>query len=71
MEESWHGVARNGQLGVPEFKVDSPREAVRVLEKEAIEAWRQGGAQMPRVLVLGGDQKSSVPFLFNLGEVED
>lgn len=42
-----------------------------VLEKEAIEAWRQGGAQMPRVLVLGGDQKSSVPFLFNLGEVED
>ncbi|MGD1850596.1 MAG: prohibitin family protein [Cyanophyceae cyanobacterium] len=40
-----------------------------VLEKEAIEAWREGGAQMPRVLVMGGDQKSSVPFLFNLGDV--
>ncbi|MEA5469181.1 prohibitin family protein, partial [Spirulina sp. 06S082] len=37
-----------------------------VLQKEAIEAWRQGGAQMPKVLVLG-DSTSSVPFLFNLG----
>ncbi|MEM9543064.1 MAG: prohibitin family protein [Cyanobacteria bacterium P01_E01_bin.42] len=37
-----------------------------VLQKEAIEAWRQGGAQMPKVLVLG-DSESSVPFLFNLG----
>ncbi|MEM6501613.1 MAG: prohibitin family protein [Cyanobacteria bacterium P01_C01_bin.89] len=42
-----------------------------VLEKEAIEAWREGGAQMPRVLVMGGDQKSSVPFLFNLGDVAE
>ncbi len=39
-----------------------------VLQKEAIEAWRQGGSQMPRVLVIGGDSKSSVPFLFNLGD---
>jgi regulator of protease activity HflC (stomatin/prohibitin superfamily) len=40
-----------------------------VLQKEAIEAWREGGAQMPKVLVMGGDSKSNVPFLFNLGEV--
>ncbi len=37
-----------------------------VLQKEAIEAWREGGAQMPKVLVMGSDSKSSVPFLFNL-----
>ncbi len=42
-----------------------------VLQKEAIEAWRQGGAQMPNVLVLGGENKSSVPFLFNLGDLAD
>lgn len=41
-----------------------------VLQKEAIEAWREGGAQMPRVLVTGGNSNSSVPFLFNLSEVE-
>ena len=41
-----------------------------VLQKEAIEAWREGGAQMPKVLVMGGDSKSSVPFLFNLGEIQ-
>lgn len=40
-----------------------------VLQKEAIEAWGQGGAQMPRVLVMDGGNKSSIPFLFNLGEV--
>jgi prohibitin 1 len=39
-----------------------------VLQKEAIQAWREGGAQMPKVLVMG-DNKSSVPFLFNLGEI--
>ncbi len=39
-----------------------------VLQKEAIEAWREGGAQMPRVLVTSGDSKGGVPFLFNLGE---
>lgn len=42
-----------------------------VLQKEAIEAWRTGGAQMPKVLVMGGDANSSVPFLFNLGNIQD
>ncbi|HAG84395.1 MAG TPA: primosomal protein [Cyanobacteria bacterium UBA12227] len=42
-----------------------------VLQKEAIEAWREGGAQMPKVLVMGGDSKSNVPFLFNLGNIQD
>lgn len=40
-----------------------------VLQKEAIEAWKTGGAQMPRVLVMGGEAKGSVPFIFNLGNV--
>ncbi len=40
-----------------------------VLQKEAIEAWREGGAQMPKVLVMGGDSNGSVPFLFNLGDL--
>jgi len=42
-----------------------------VLQKEAIEAWRQGGSQMPNVLILGGENKSSIPFLFNLGDLAD
>ena len=42
-----------------------------VLQKEAIEAWRQGGAQMPKVLVMGSDSKSSVPFLFNMGNLQE
>lgn len=42
-----------------------------VLQKEAIEAWRNGGAQMPKVLVMGGDKNSSVPFLFNLNDLAD
>jgi regulator of protease activity HflC (stomatin/prohibitin superfamily) len=42
-----------------------------VLQKEAIEAWRNGGAQMPKVLVMGGESNSSVPFLFNLGNIQD
>ena len=39
-----------------------------VLQKEAIEAWRDGGAQMPRVLVMSGADGGSggVPFIFNL-----
>ncbi|MEB3887386.1 prohibitin family protein [Lyngbya sp. CCY1209] len=41
-----------------------------VLQKEAIEAWRQGGSQMPKVLILG-DSKSSVPFLFNVGDIAE
>ncbi|MBD2727059.1 prohibitin family protein [Nostoc sp. FACHB-892] len=42
-----------------------------VLQKEAIEAWRTGGAQMPKVLVMGGDSKGGVPFIFNLGNVQN
>ncbi|MBE9039968.1 prohibitin family protein [Oscillatoriales cyanobacterium LEGE 11467] len=41
-----------------------------VLQKEAIEAWREGGAQMPKVLVTGGNS-GGVPFLFNLKDFED
>lgn len=41
-----------------------------VLQKEAIEAWREGGAQMPKVLVTGGDSQGGVPFLFNLGNMQ-
>ncbi len=41
-----------------------------VLQKEAIEAWREGGAQMPRVLVTGSDS-GSVPFLFNINNLEN
>ncbi len=38
-----------------------------VLEKEAIEAWRQGGSQMPRVLISGsGKDGGQMPFLFNV-----
>lgn len=41
-----------------------------VLQKEAIEAWREGGAQMPDVLVMGGDSPG-IPFLFNLKDSID
>ncbi len=41
-----------------------------VLQKEAIQAWREGGSQMPKVLVMGGDEQAAVPFLFNLNEVQ-
>lgn len=41
-----------------------------VLQKEAIEAWREGGAQMPRVLVTEGAKGGAVPFLFNLGNLQ-
>lgn len=40
-----------------------------VLLKEAIEAWRDGGAQMPKVLILGKDS-GQVPFIFNLKDLE-
>lgn len=39
-----------------------------VLQKEAIEAWRDGGAQVPKVLVIGSDRGTELPFLFNLPE---
>lgn len=38
-----------------------------VLQKEAIAAWRDGGSQMPKVLVMG-KEGGNVPFLFNIGE---
>lgn len=38
-----------------------------VLQKEAIEAWKSGGSQMPKVLVTGGDS-GQVPFLFNISD---
>ncbi|KAF3886110.1 MULTISPECIES: prohibitin family protein [Nostocales] len=38
-----------------------------VLQKEAIEAWKTGGAQMPKVLVMDSNSKNTPPFLFNLG----
>lgn len=42
-----------------------------VLQKEAIEAWREGGAQMPKVLVTnGGANGGNVPFIFNLSNME-
>lgn len=40
-----------------------------VLQKEAIEAWREGGAQMPNVLVLSGESTQGVPFIFNLQDL--
>ena len=42
-----------------------------VLQKEAIEAWKAGGSQMPRVLVTGGGQSSSVPFIFNASDLSE
>ncbi len=41
-----------------------------VLQKEAIEAWRSGGAQMPQVLMMPNDSNSSLPFIFNLGKTQ-
>ncbi|MEO1095913.1 MAG: prohibitin family protein [Cyanobacteria bacterium J06638_28] len=35
-----------------------------VLQKEAIQAWKEGGAQMPKVLVMGDQEQAQVPFLF-------
>lgn len=40
-----------------------------VLQKEAIEAWKSGGAQMPKVLITGGDG-GGVPFLFDFKSLE-
>ncbi len=41
-----------------------------VLQKEAIEAWREGGAQVPKVLVMSGDAASSLPFLLNFEDLK-
>ncbi|EKU99836.1 membrane protease subunit, stomatin/prohibitin [Leptolyngbya sp. PCC 7375] len=41
-----------------------------VLQKEAIQAWKDGGAQMPKVLIMGEKDQAEMPFLFNLGDVQ-
>lgn len=41
-----------------------------VLQKEAIQAWKEGGSQMPKVLIMGGKDQSGMPFLFDLGDVQ-
>ena len=41
-----------------------------VLQKEAIEAWKSGGAQMPKVIVTGSD-KGGIPFIFNLDNMQN
>jgi prohibitin 1 len=42
-----------------------------VLQKEAIEAWKDGGAQMPKVLVMGKDGTNAAPFIFNLQDLSN
>jgi regulator of protease activity HflC (stomatin/prohibitin superfamily) len=42
-----------------------------VLQKEAIEAWKSGGSQMPRVLVMGDKSGASIPFIFDLQNLQD
>ncbi len=42
-----------------------------VLEKQAIQAWKEGGSQMPEVLIMGGKENGAAPFLFNLGNFLD
>ena len=41
-----------------------------VLQKETIEAWRSGGAQMPKVLVMGSGS-SRVPFILNMSDIQE
>jgi len=41
------------------------------LQKKAIETWKNSGAQMPKVLLIGKDSQSSVPFLFNVSNIQD
>ncbi len=42
-----------------------------VLQKKAIETWKNSGAQMRKVLLIGKDSQSSVPFLFNVSNIQD
>lgn len=42
-----------------------------VLQKEAIEAWKKGGSQMPKVLILGSEKSQNVPFIFNLSNMDE
>ncbi|HHP7246292.1 MAG TPA: prohibitin family protein [Elainellaceae cyanobacterium] len=42
-----------------------------VLQKEAIAAWRKGGSQMPRVLIMGDEGTGGgIPFLLNLSDFQ-
>ncbi|MGJ3254296.1 MAG: prohibitin family protein [Elainellaceae cyanobacterium] len=42
-----------------------------VLQKEAIAAWRKGGSQMPRVLIMGDEGSGGgIPFLLNLNDFQ-
>ena len=41
-----------------------------VLQKEAIQAWREGGSQIPKVLVMEAKEQTGFPFLFNLNDVQ-
>lgn len=42
-----------------------------VLQKEAIQAWKEGGAQMPKVLVMGDQEQAQVPFLFKFKDPQE
>ena len=41
-----------------------------VLQKEAIQAWKAGGSQMPKVLIMGNDG-GEIPFIFNFDDLEE
>ncbi len=41
-----------------------------VLQKEAIAAWRSGGSQMPRVLIMGDEGTGGLPFLLNMSDFQ-
>lgn len=44
---------------------------ILVLQKEAIEAWREGGSQMPKVLISSGNSPNgNIPFIFNMSDLE-
>lgn len=58
------GEAKAQQLLADSLKNGGPL----VLQKQAIEAWKQGGSQMPNVLIVGGGkdgQAAMPPFIFN------
>lgn len=44
---------------------------ILVLQKEAIEAWREGGSQMPKVLISSGNNANgNIPFIFNMSDLQ-
>ena len=40
-----------------------------MLQKEAIEAWKDGGAQVPKVLVMG--QSGNLPFILDMQQLDE